>query len=247
MRLVAPFLSALAGIAGFAQVLLAEVRPAQVRPAQVRPAQVPRTLPWEGQPAPHWQGLFEDPVDRPPPQVPASEVQLTVRVGADGALRVADRRGVLRLRTGLPGRPLRIWRDGGVPVPEPWAAIPFPSPARSPLFSPAFWTQEDPRLGLAGLLWIQDDGERMLSLVHPATGKVAFLPLPEGVSIDLRFLPAGLLATERPAPGDGTPGRVRRWMLPWVALVPFLALLAPPAERPRAGTALEPFPRDSGW
>lgn len=227
MRLVAPLLSALLGGAAAAQA--------------------PRILPWEGQPAPQWQGLFEAPVDSPPPQAEVQPAFLRVQVGADGALRVVDGRGVIRLRAGLPGRPLRVWRDGGVPVPAPWTAIAFPATAPNPLFSAAFWAQEDPRRGLAGLLWIQDDGERMVSLVHPATGKVAFLPLPEGVGVDLGFLPAGLLAVERPAEGSLPAGRVRRWLLPWVALVPILARLAPPAEAPRVGTALVPFPREKGW
>lgn len=227
MRLVALLLSALLGAAAVAQA--------------------PRILPWEGQPTPQWQGLFEEPLDRPPPQAPGQPVFFRVQVGADGALRVVDGRGVIRLRAGLPGRPLRVWRDGGVPVPAPWAAIPFPAAAPNPIFTPAFWALEDPRLGLAGLLWIQDDGERMVSLVHPATGKVAFLPLPEGVGVDLGFLPAGLLAVERPAEGSTPVGRVRRWLLPWVALVPVLARLAPAAGPPRAGTALEPFPREQGW
>lgn len=227
MRLVAPFLSALLG--------------------GIAAAQAPRVLPWEGQPTPQWQGLFEEPADSPPPPVPPQVVFLKVRLGADGALRVADARGVIRLRTGLPGRPLRVWRDGGNPVPAPWAEIPFPAAAPNPILSRAFWSQEDPRRGLAGLLWVQDDGERMLSLVHPATGKVAFLPLPEGVGVDLAFLPTGLVAAERPAEGSGPVGRVRRWLLPWVALVPVLARLAPPAEAPRAGTALVPFPQEKGW
>jgi hypothetical protein len=207
-----------------------------------------RLLPWEGQPAPLWQGLFEDLPDRPvPAAAPVPAGALRVRLGADGALAVVDARGVIRLRSGLPGRPLRVWRDGGIPVAAPWAGIKFSATTVNPLFSEAFWAQEEPRRGLEGLLWIQDDGERTLSLVHPATGKVAFLPLPEGAGVDLSFQPAGLVASERPAEDPGQDRRIRRWILPWVALVPVLAKLAPPAEPPRAGTALQPFPREKGW
>ena len=209
-------------------------------------AQTARVLPWEGLQTPYWQGLFEDPPVSPPP----AQVQsgpLRVRIGVDGTLAVLDSSGVIRLRSGLPGRPLRVWRDGGVPVPPPWTAVPFPRAAENPLFSEAFWIHADPRKGLAGLLWIQDDGERILSLVHPATGKVAFFPLPEGNGMDLAFLASGLVAAERPAEGAGPGGRLRRWILPWVALVPILARLAPPAEAPRAGTALQPFPKEQGW
>lgn len=207
-------------------------------------AQAARALPWEGLPVPPWQGRFDDPQEGPAPvPVLPTSAALRVRLAADGAFRVLDGRGVVRLRAGLPGRPLRVWRDGGVPVPAPWNAIPFPPEAGNPLFSEAFWAQADPRRGLAGLLWIQDDGERTLSLVHPATGKVAFLPLPEVAGVELRFLAAGLVAEER----SGSGGRVRRWILPWVALAPALARLAPPAEPPKAGTALQPFPREKGF
>lgn len=214
------------------------------------PGQAPsaRLLPWEGQPAPAWQGLFDDLPDHPVPgTAPIPAGALKVRISSDGALAVVDGRGVIRLRSGLPGRPRRVWRDGGLPVAPPWSGIKFPPTAVNPLFSETFWAQEDPRKGLAGLLWIQDDGERTLSLVHPATGKVAFLPLPEGTGVDLSFQPTGLVAAERPAEEPGADRRVRRWILPWVALVPVLARLAPPAEAPRAGTALQPFPRETGW
>lgn len=211
-------------------------------------AQPARILPWEGQPAPLWQGLFEELPDSPapPPSLPTAPA-LRVRLGADGTLTVLDSRGIIRLRAGLPGRPVRVWRDGGILVPGPWSAIPFAAADTNPLFSDAYWAKADPRLGLSGLLWIQDDSERMLSLVHPATGKVAFLPLPEAAGVDLRFHPLGLVAAERPADGAGPGGRIRRWLLPWLALVPVMARLAPPPERPRAGTAMQPFPREKGW
>ena len=205
-------------------------------------AQAARVLPWENLQAAFWLGLFEDPPTSPPPAAVQSG-PLRVRIGIEGTLTVLDSTGVIRLRSGLPGRPVRVWRDGGVPVAPPWTAVPFPQAADNPLFSEAFWALEDPRRGLSGLLWVQDDGDRTLSLVHPATGKVAFFPLPEGPGLDLAFLPSGLVAAERPGPG----GRLRRWILPWVALVPILARLAPPAEAPQAGTALQPFPREKGW
>jgi hypothetical protein len=129
-------------------------------------------------------------------------------------------------------------------VSPPWALIAFPAEADHPLFSESFWAQEDPRRGLGGLLWILDDSERVLTLVHPATGKVAFLPLPEAVGVDLCFLPTGLVVFERAPEGLLQDRRVRRWILPWVALVPVLAKLAPPAVPPRAGTALQPFPKE---
>ena len=211
-------------------------------------AQGAHALPWERLPPAFWQGLFEElPGTPPPPATLPRGSALEVRIAADGKLAVVDSRGVVRLRAGLPGRPVAVWRDGGLRVGPPWSRIAFPDAAANPLFSGDFWAREDPRAGLSGLLWVQDDGDRVLSLVHPATGKVAFLTLPDGMGFDLAFQAAGLVAAERPAEGAGQGGRVRRWILPWVALVPVLARLAPPADPPRAGTALQPFPREKGW
>lgn len=208
-------------------------------------AQAARSLPWEGLPPAFWQGLVED---LPEPTAPAAgrarPPARWVRVTADGTLRVVDARGVVRLRSGLPGRPLRVWRDGGVPVAAPWERIPFPTMAEHPLFSGAFWSGADPRAGLDGLLWIQDDGERVLSLVHPATSKVAFLPLPGPPGLVLAFHREGLVAVEEEAADPVAGSRRRRWILPWIGLAPVLARLAPPAEAPRSGTALQPFPKE---
>jgi hypothetical protein len=210
-------------------------------------AQTARALPWEGLPAPFWQGLFEDlpePVPPPPnaPQArPAAAGGLRVRLAADGALVVADA-GRARLRADCRAARSRSGGGRGASA-APWSRS-VPDGDRHPLFSAAFWSQEDPRRGLSGLLWVLDDSERILSLLHPATGKVAFLPLPEAVGVDLHFLPSGLAVSERPVEGAPPTGRVRRWILPWVALVPVLARLAPAAEPPKAGTALQPFPKE---
>jgi len=160
---------------------------------------------------------------------------------------VLDARGVIQLRTGLPGRPKALWRGGGQPLPGPWTAIPFGPAAPGPALSPDFWNAPDPRKALGALLWILDDGERTLSLVHPATGRVAFLPLPESDGVDLRFLPGGLEALERLPEGAEGPRRARRWMLPWLALLPSLLHLETPAGAQPRGTALQPFPKEAGW
>lgn len=211
--------------------------------------QTPRALPWEKLPRPPWEGRFEADPEAPPPPAPPAPAPPAhrVRITGDGALTVLDGRGVVRLRTGLPGRPRAVWRDGGHPVPGPWPAVPFGPAQRGPALAEDFWSAGDPRRALAGLLWILDDGERTLTLVHPATARVAFLPLPETEGVDLRFLPAGLEALERLPEGAEGPRRGRRWVLPWVALLPSLLRLEPPAGSQQRGTALQPFPKDGGW
>jgi len=209
--------------------------------------QVPRTLPWEKLPRTPWETRFDaEPDSPPPPSVLPNRTAFRVRITGDGALTVLDGRGIIRLKTGLPGRPRTLWRDGGQPLPGPWTSIPFGASAQGPALSGEFWNSADPRTAMTGLLWILDDGEHTLSLVHPATGRVAFLPLPEADGVDLRFLPRGLEALERPPEGIEGLRRGRRWFLPWMALLPSLLRLEPPPAAQRKGTALQPFPKDTG-
>lgn len=211
-------------------------------------AQTPRVLPWEKLPRAPWESRFDAAPDAPlPPSMPPDQTAFRVRIDGDGALTVLDGRGVIRLKGGLPGRPRAVWRDGGQPLLAPWTAIPFGPGTLGPAFRGEFWNTVDPRTAMTGLLWILDDGERTLSLVHPATGRVAFVPLPEAEGVDLRFLPTGLEALERLPPAVGSPRRGRRWVLPWMALLPSLLQLEPSAETQNRGTALHPFPKDGGF
>ena len=211
-------------------------------------AQTARALPWEKLPQAPWESRFDPEPDGPPlPQVPPVPAAFGVRITADGALTVLDGRGVIRLKTGLPGRPRSVWRDGGQPVPAPWIALSFGPGATGPALSGEFWNSTDPRRAMAGMLWILDDGERTLSLVHPATGRVAFLPLPEADGVDLRFLPRGLEALERLPEGISETRRSRRWFLPWMALLTSLLRLEPPPRSQNRATALLPFPKEGGW
>lgn len=207
-----------------------------------------KALPWERLPRAPWESRFDPDPDAPlPPAELPPKAAFRVTLTQDGALTVLDARGVIQLRTGLPGRPKALWRGGGQPLPGPWTAIPFGPAAPGPALSPDFWNAPDPRKALGALLWILDDGERTLSLVHPATGRVAFLPLPESDGVDLRFLPGGLEALERLPEGAEGPRRARRWMLPWLALLPSLLHLETPAGAQPRGTALQPFPKEAGW
>lgn len=201
-------------------------------------AQIPK-LPWEDALLPPWISQAEGPIQEPlPPPVASDGKGLSLDLRPDGRLRIADRKGTLHLSMGLPGRPRRVWRDGGRPL-EPTGRWDFPeqTPFSDRRVSQLL-TAQDPRSALSGLLWILDDGERRLTVVHPATAKVLFLRLPEGESPDLAFFPDHLELRAR------TEGGPRRWSIPWPALLPHLARLGPTPKSPPRGTALQPYPRE---
>lgn len=244
MRLGSPRLAVLVFTAGLAAPLAAQAR---------------LPLPWETAPALSWRaGLgsdvgtaanagAEDPI---PSGIPSNSPigPITVKLSADGTLRIMGAKGVRRLRLGLPGRPLRAWRDGGIPLDltmlesrnESWR---FPSDTPLAKGIQALpWGGEDFRNALSGLLWILDDGEHFLTVVHPATARVVFLPLPAGQDFSVRVTPGYLELLENPRKGSSS--APRRWSLPWLVLLPQFANLARPEESPTPGTALLPFPKD---
>lgn len=204
-------------------------------------AQTAGHLPWLASPALPWEaGDCSDRPADPARLQPADAGPLQVRITTDGAVRVVDGRGLLLLRTGLPGRPTRVWRDGGVPVEDLQAPIAFP---RTSLIAKGIGAlpigAADFRTALHGLLWILADDGKVLTLIHPATARVAYLPLPGGRGFQLTFRADRLEARETPNP-DGSPC----WSLPWLALLPNLIQLgqADPASKP-TGTALLPYPK----
>lgn len=206
--------------------------------AAVLGAQIPK-LPWVEAQLPPW---IAQPVGAlplaPAPPIPTAAEDLSLTLAPDGRVRVVDRKGTLRLSIGLPGRPVRVWRDGGQPL-KPTGNWLFA--ARTPLSERQvshLLTDPDPRTALSGLLWVLDDGERRLTVLHPATARVLFLRLPEGEEPELAFFPDHLELRARV--GEA----VRRWTIPWAALLPHLARLGVgPSALPR-GTALQPFPKE---
>jgi len=212
------------------------------------PASGEKRLPWEAALSmPPWQGLpegTEEAAPISPVPGPPQGRELSVRLAGEGSLRVLDRRGVLRLKIGLPGRLTKLWRDGGITVDPAATALEFPR--TTPLSKGVAnlpWGQPDFRPGLEGLLWVVDDGERILTVVHPATGRAQYLLLPPATSPDLVFLPDRLEVRE-PATGEGRRTSPRRWSLPWTGLLPWLLRLAQPPPEGRHGTAFIPFPRE---
>ncbi len=204
--------------------------------AQGRPA-----LPWEKVLPLPWQSGLVVPPEEAPRQVEPVVGPVMVDVAGDGTLRIRDVRGIVRLKTGLPGRPLKAWRDGGLPCPTPTGTWGFP--VTSPLSSGLGglqWAAVDFRPFLNGLLWILEDGEGFLTVVHPATAKAIHLPLPAGRDLRLRFLADRLEVVA----GEVDKGAARQWSLPWMALLPRLAVLGIRTDPSKAGTALAPFPKN---
>ncbi|BDU70142.1 hypothetical protein GETHOR_22430 [Geothrix oryzae] len=246
MRLGTLFLSAAALAAG---PILAAAPPPLPGPlsGQGEAAPVPGrpSLPWEhasplGWQAEPWvapQGTIQGGAALPE----ASSGPMIIHLSGDGTLRISDARGLIRLQIGLPGRPLRAWRDGGVPLAAPSGAWGFPTDsALTGGFGNLRWCADDFRPFLRGLLWVLEDGEGFLSVVHPATARVIHLPLPPGRDLRIRFLPDRLEV----AAGDVEKGAPRQWSIPWMGLLPRLAALGPHPDPPKAGTALAPFPKD---
>lgn len=202
-------------------------------------AQDGRSLPWDKAPTLPWRASLGIPSLVPVQGAPSSG-SLRVTLDPGGTLRVVDGRGIVRLRTGLPGRPIKVWRDGGLPVAEVSGTWAFPD--RTPLgqgIGALSLGQADFRPGLQGLLWILDDEERLLTVMHPATARVVYLALPGGTRLDLAFLPDALGILQIPS----EPSQPRHfWSLPWLSLLPQFLFLGTPEKPETPGTALVPFP-----
>ena len=207
-------------------------------------AQTPR-LPWvTARPLP-WSPGPPGPVEPAGPAPAPAELSLAVTLSADGALRITDAKGIIQLRLGLPGRVLKIWRDGGTEVDPGSRVLAFP--IRTPLQAGVAGMglgSADFRPALAGLLWILDDDERVLTVIHPATARVAHLALPGGHGVNLVFHPDRLEALNS-SPESRSHREDASWSLPWLALLPQLVELGQPKPRPvKEGGALVPFPKE---
>ena len=232
MRLGALFLTGAA---------LAAAPPTPGPAAPAAAAQGHQPLPWEQTPPLAWQAEPWVPPAETAGLPAASRGPMTVLLTGDGTLRISDGRGLILLLAGLPGRPFRAWRDGGVPLATPRGSWGFPTD--SPLaqgLGGLRWGAEDFRPFLRGLLWVLEDGEGFLTVVHPATARLVHLPLPPGRDLRIRFLPDRLEV----AAGDVEKGAPRQWSIPWMGLLPRLAALGPRPDPPKVGTALAPFPKD---
>jgi hypothetical protein len=102
---------------------------------------------------------------------------------------------------------------------------------------------DDFRPALNGLLWILDDGDQRITLVHPATQQVVYLPLPSGQGWDINLQPDRLEAREQTPPA-GERREASCWSMPWLILVPQFIRLSIPAPVGSRGTAYHPFPAE---
>ena len=198
--------------------------------------QGPHTLPWQPGPTPPWQPLETVPASVAP-SAPQAGGPVTARLAPDGTLEVWNGAGVRTLRLGLPGRPKRVWRDGGADAGLDAMAFPASDPLSNGLGALP-WNAVDFRGSLTGLLWVLEDGERVLTVAHPATAQAVYLPLPRGEDFDLAFEPTRLVVIAK----QGLAGHAQAWALPWLALLPQFARLGPPAQAAPKGTALKPYP-----
>ena len=200
-------------------------------------------LPWESQSLnPPWL------VVNPMPEsgrviIKQQNADLTVRVDRDGTIVIVNQKGIKHLRLGLPGRPVSIWRDAGQPLDSVgW----FPFPSHTPLstsFNRISKETSDFLNNLAGLLWIFDDSEEYLTIVHPATFQHAFLSLPSGKDLELRFHPDCLELYKRGPRDSNSVSNSVSWAISWKDLVPIFHELAKPSVTLPRGTALAPYPQ----
>ncbi len=195
-------------------------------------AQVPIQLPWR---------ITGGGAPPSPPPAPRFTTPLQVLIREDGSVHVYNSKGLRLWRMGLPGRPQRLWRDGGHPIQGPKAPLGFPEQTLLtqgmgawPLTAPDF------RPTLEGLLWVLDDGERCLTVLHPATCQALSFLLPEVENLQIQFHPDRLEVWGR---DEGGPTRGLHWAVAWKSLLPHFLKLAQPAPRPPKGTALNPFPQ----
>lgn len=203
-------------------------------------AQGRQSLPWEKLLPLDWQSGTGVAKGDLPSGLEPSTGPVEAKLAEDGTLSIRDARGIIQLKTGLPGRPLKAWRDGGIPLGTPSGTWRFP--ADSPLsqgLGGLQWVAEDFRPFLRGLLWILEDGEGFLTVVHPATARAVHLPLPPGRDLQLRFLPDRLEVVA----GEVDKGAPRQWSIPWMGLLPRLVVLGAHADPSKTGTALAPFPK----
>lgn len=200
-------------------------------------------LPWDADTRVPWEStLPSPPAEALVLEEATSGPQRRVLLAGDGTLRISDDFGRVLFRMGLPGRPIRVLRDSGTPM--ELADFPAAFPTRTPLtqgLGGLPLAGGDFREALKGLLWILDDGEQRITLVHPATERVVYLPLPSGQGWELHLQPDRLEVREKAAPA-GERRETACWSVPWLVLLPQFVRLSVPQPVGNRGTAFHPFP-----
>ncbi|MDR0499613.1 MAG: hypothetical protein LBH03_07795 [Holophagales bacterium] len=171
-------------------------------------------------------------------QIKQRNSDMTISVSRDGTVSIFNSNEIRQLRFGLPGRPISMWRDAGQSITS-FGRFAFPS--QTPLstnFKSTAKETSDFLNNLAGLLWILDDGEEYLTIVHSATYRYAFIPLPAIRDFELRFHPDRLELCKRSL----VDSVLHSWALSWNELLPVLQELAQHSPPPPRGNAIVPYP-----
>ena len=180
------------------------------------------SFPWKNTRPLPWQITKLDPVQtQTPSTIPnlQSHMPLSMLLSANGAIKITDSSGLIRVRLGLPGRPQKVWRDSGTRVTDIFSAILLP--ARSPLQKPIeniLANILDFRQNLEGLIWILGDDENFLTIINPATSQAVYLPLPAGRGLVIAFHSDRIEILEE-QPKEYKKAQTS-WSLYWLTLLP---------------------------
>jgi hypothetical protein len=201
-------------------------------------------FPWDAAIELPWETTVPVELPEPLPPEPVATPACMVSLTGDGTLHIVNDQGRIALRIGLPGRPVHILRDAGTAL----ALTDFPQrfPLKTPLskgLGSVPLLGNDFRSELQGLLWIVDDSQKRLTIVHPATRQVIYLPLPAGNDWEPCFFPDRLEIREILDPSVERRERIC-WSLPWLVLVPQFVKLSRTPLAGRQGTAFHPFPSE---
>lgn len=166
---------------------------------------------------------------------------LTVYISPNGAVKITSTNGIVQLRTGLPGRPQKVWRDHGYQVTNIFAPMLFPttSPLQKNMGS-ILVSILDFCSNLEGLLWILGDDEKVLTVINPANSQIVYLSLPAGHELNLSFHHDHIEVLDEHSKGNNKEPLV--WSLHWLTLMPQLIQLGQKSNYNKTeGSALLPF------
>lgn len=208
-------------------------------------AQDHNLLPWQKISMLPWQIDYKN-SDRNYKQIKSQHLDylLTLNIEPSGIVQITDKRGLIRSRLELPGRPKKIWRDWGIPIDTLFDTIQFPLeiPIQQDIINLLIQIV-DFRPNLEGLLWIVDDSEKFLTVVNPADSSMSYIMLPGGSNIDLIFHPDRLEVEGDII--DVIEKTKINWTINWLTLLP--SLIKPNVRHHMNnmyGTTTMPFPKN---
>lgn len=199
-------------------------------------------LPWKNIKKLPWQIVETKAQNVPPVDFPTqSYLPLTISLKQNGNIKIADKKGRIRARLGLPGRPQKVWRDWGIRIINIFDPILFPNHSSLQQGIDNVLTNIlDFRSRLEGLLWILSDDVNILTVINPATSQVVYISLPSERDLNLTFYPDRIEASEeQPAQNNKVQ---TSWSLYWLELLPYFIQLSTSKQSNEAhGSAFEPF------